>query len=117
LQVRFIVDGRSQVVEISDGRFVGSAFDAVDSIAQSPRLQGQYFDAEAGPHYNPFRYYDPDVGRFVNQDPIRLSGGTNSYRYAANPIEYLDPLGLAGYNAMVQAFWQVTVAMSRLCRA
>ena len=34
------------------------------------RLQNQYFDEETGLHYNLMRYYEPEVGRFVNQDPI-----------------------------------------------
>nr|WP_202115347.1 RHS repeat-associated core domain-containing protein [Gilliamella sp. Pas-s25] len=28
-------------------------------------LQGQYLDRETGLHYNTFRYYDPDIGRFT----------------------------------------------------
>ena len=43
------------------------------------RLQNQYTDRETGLHYNFFRYYEPDAGRFVNQDPIGLSGGDNLY--------------------------------------
>ena len=43
------------------------------------RLQNQYVDRETGLHYNFFRYYEPDAGRFVNQDPIGLSGGDNLY--------------------------------------
>ena len=39
------------------------------------RLQNQYFDEETGLHYNFFRYYEPDTGRFINQDPIGLLGG------------------------------------------
>ncbi|WP_199179763.1 RHS repeat-associated core domain-containing protein [Veillonella sp. S13053-19] len=39
------------------------------------RLQNQYADHETGLHYNFFRYYEPDAGRFVNQDPIGLEGG------------------------------------------
>ncbi|WP_284500788.1 RHS repeat-associated core domain-containing protein, partial [Microbulbifer litoralis] len=38
--------------------------------------------------------YDPGVGEFVAQDPIGLSGGFNSYQYAPNPTEWVDPLGL-----------------------
>ncbi|WP_141215695.1 RHS repeat-associated core domain-containing protein, partial [Hahella sp. CCB-MM4] len=58
------------------------------------RFQGQYFDEESGLHYNRFRYYDPGCGRFINQDPIGLLGGTNNYQYAPNPIAWIDPLGL-----------------------
>ena len=43
------------------------------------RLQNQYFDEEIGLHYNLMRYYEPEDGRFVNQDPIGLSGGDNLY--------------------------------------
>ena len=43
------------------------------------RLQNQYVDRETGLHYNFFRYYEPDAGRFVNQHPIGLSGGDNLY--------------------------------------
>lgn len=34
------------------------------------------------------------VGRYINQDPIGLLGGTNTYLYAANPDYWIDPLGL-----------------------
>jgi RHS repeat-associated protein len=64
--------------------------------AQPLRFQGQYHDVETGLHYNRFRYYDPDIGRFVTQDPIGLLGGDNLYQYSSNPITWFDPLGLAG---------------------
>jgi len=66
---------------------------------QNLRFQGQYFDQETGLHYNRFRYYDPDCGRFVSQDPIGLDGGDNLYQYAPNPIEWIDILGLAKISA------------------
>ncbi|MCO6538495.1 MAG: hypothetical protein J6567_11160, partial [Gilliamella sp.] len=31
--------------------------------------------------YNTFRYYDPDIGRFTQPDPIRLLGGLNLFQY------------------------------------
>ena len=50
-----------------------------DSAYQPFRLQNQYADRETGLYYNFFSYYEPEVGRFVNQDPIGLSGGDNLY--------------------------------------
>ena len=59
------------------------------------RLQNQYYDRETGLHYNLMRYYEPDTGRFVNQDPIGLWGGENLYAFAPNAQAWVDPLGLA----------------------
>ena len=61
------------------------------------RLQNQYFDAETGLHYNLFRYYDPNCGRFINQDPIGLVGGEHLYSFAPNSQIWVDPLGLASF--------------------
>ncbi|MBF8778187.1 RHS domain-containing protein [Pseudomonas fulva] len=62
---------------------------------QNLRFQGQYLDRETGLHYNLFRYFDPDIGRFTQPDPIGLAGGLNLYRYAPNPATWVDPHGLA----------------------
>jgi len=68
----------------------------VTGTAHQPfRLQNQYADCETGLHYNFFRYYEPDAGRFVNQDPIGLLGGANFYQFAMNVLGWVDPLGLA----------------------
>jgi RHS repeat-associated protein len=59
------------------------------------RYQGQYEDAETGLYYNRFRYYDPEAGQYVSQDPIRLkSGQDNLYAYVPDINLYIDPLGL-----------------------
>ncbi|MFJ5300122.1 RHS repeat-associated core domain-containing protein [Pseudomonas sp. NPDC088368] len=60
---------------------------------QNLRFQGQYLDRETGLHYNTFRYYDPDIGRFTTPDPIGLAGGLNLYQYAPNPVGWVDPWG------------------------
>ena len=62
---------------------------------QNLRFQGQYLDRETGLHYNTFRFYDPDIGRFTTPDPIGLAGGLNLYAYAPNPLTWADPLGLS----------------------
>ena len=66
-----------------------------DSAYQPFRLQNQYADRETGLHYNFFRYYEPDAGRFVSQDPIGLWGGENFYQFAENVTGWIDPYGLA----------------------
>ena len=50
-----------------------------DSAYQPFRIQNQYADRETGLHQNFYRYYEPDEGRFVNQNPIGLLGGENLY--------------------------------------
>ena len=62
---------------------------------QNLRFQGQYLDRDTGLHYNTFRYYDPDMGRFICPDPIGLLGGFNLGSYAPNPISWIDPWGWA----------------------
>ncbi|WP_304666746.1 RHS repeat-associated core domain-containing protein, partial [Neisseria bergeri] len=64
------------------------------NVHQPFRLQNQYFDEETGLHYNLMRYYEPEAGRFVNQDPILLLGGSNLYSFASNTNAWFDPLGL-----------------------
>ena len=65
-----------------------------DSAHQPFRLQNQYCDLETGPHYNFFRYYEPDAGRFINQDPIGLLAGKNLYAFAPYTNVWVGPLGL-----------------------
>ena len=62
-------------------------------IYQPIRLQNQHYDEETGLHYNFFRYYDPEIGRFTQQDPIKLAGGYALYNYSVQPMKFIDPLG------------------------
>ena len=49
-------------------------------------------------HQNYFRDYDPIVGRYVESDPIGLTGGLNTYTYVfGNRTAHIDSLGLYGY--------------------
>ncbi|MGJ3348310.1 RHS repeat-associated core domain-containing protein [Morganella sp. Je.2.23] len=73
---------------------------------QNLRFQGQYFDRETGLHYNTFRYYAPDTGRFTQQDPIGLLGGLNLYQYAPNPVGWVDPWGWACWGTSKKNYWK-----------
>jgi RHS repeat-associated protein len=52
-----------------------------------------------GLYYYRARYYHPELGRFVAEDPVGLLGGINLYGYVdGNPIMNGDPLGLYSFN-------------------
>ena len=45
--------------------------------------------------YNYFRSYQPNQGRYTQNDPIGLDGGWNRFGYVGgNPLSFVDPLGL-----------------------
>lgn len=64
------------------------------------------------------RYYDPNTGRFTQEDPIGLAGGLNAYGFAnSNPVSYDDPFGLklcppdcswTDIKGYAKDFWQAT---------
>jgi RHS repeat-associated protein len=59
------------------------------------RYQGQYEDVETGLYYNRFRYYDPNIGNYLSQDPIGLAGGNPTlYGYVEDVNGWVDVLGL-----------------------
>jgi RHS repeat-associated protein len=100
------LDQRSLIREIYDaegvivGRFAYGAYGErrtlqLDSAEadSSLRLQGQFCDAETGLHYNRFRFYDPQVGRYLSPDRFTHQVEHNPYSYSPNPINWADPLG------------------------
>ncbi len=69
---------------------------ALGTFVYNLRFPGQQFDAESNLNYNYFRDYEPAVGRFVESDPIGLSGGLNTYSYVdQGPLQKVDPFGLS----------------------
>ena len=58
-------------------------------------FQGQYYDHETELAYNRFRYYSPETGAYISQDPIRLEAGlSNLYAYVHDVNAWVDPWGL-----------------------
>jgi RHS repeat-associated protein len=56
---------------------------------------GREYDEYTGLMFYRARFYDPQIGRFISEDPIEFEGGRNWYVYAENsPLNYTDPLGL-----------------------
>ena len=56
---------------------------------------GHDLDAITGNYFAPFRYLNPDAGRWLKQDPLGMINGPNMYAYVGgNPTNFFDPLGL-----------------------
>nr|WP_306335047.1 DUF6531 domain-containing protein [Streptomyces sp. KL118A] len=91
-----LVDERGDIAWRARGTLWGTTAWAAGSTAYTPlRFPGQYFDPEAGLHYNYFRYYDPETARYLTSDPLGLAPGPNPEIYVHNPHIWSDPLGLA----------------------
>jgi len=60
---------------------------------------GREYDKETGLYFYRARYYNPQIGRFLQTDPVGYGDGMNWYGYCGNsPIGRTDPSGLwAGY--------------------
>ncbi|AQR68105.1 hypothetical protein BZG29_06885 [Janthinobacterium sp. LM6] len=100
---RELTDAQGNVVWSGRYKAWGRLLHVEGEIKQPLRFQGQYEDGETGLFYNRNRYYEPNCGRYVSQDPIGLSGGLNGYAYAQNPIYWNDPLGLAKCKVIISA--------------
>ena len=60
------------------------------------RQLGQYEDDETHLYYNRFRYYDPRIGNYISQDPIRLAGNNPTlYGYVGDCNWDIDIFGLS----------------------
>ncbi|GAA5006613.1 hypothetical protein GCM10023206_12310 [Acinetobacter puyangensis] len=93
-----------RLIDSTDGNTTVWAFDStafgigipsVQTVKFNLRFPGQYYDELTKQHYNLNRYYNPELGRYMEPDRIGLEGGLNPYIYAnGNPLSNVDPSGL-----------------------
>ena len=90
-------DDNGNIVWQADYDIYGNIRNLHDSRKFIPfRQLGQYEDDETGLYYNRFRYYDPRIGNYISQDPIRLAGGNPTlYGYVEDCNKLVDILGFA----------------------
>jgi len=109
-------DQRGSIVQVVDA--VGSALvgnyeydsfgqrvQVVGSLALRYGFTGREIDLESNLYYYRARHYDPNVGSFVQADPVEFAAGSlNIFGYvSANPYNRFDPSGLAGTVSMAQS--------------
>ncbi len=67
------------------------------AAANPYRYSSKEQDPRSGLYYYGYRWYAPNLQRWVNRDPIEEVGGINLYEYARNrPINIIDSFGLFG---------------------
>lgn len=100
-------DGLGSVTSLSSSKAALAAtytYDSFGNLTASTgtltnplRYTGREFDSETNLYFYRARYYDPTVGRFLNEDPMRFGAGPNFFAYVLNsPTNSLDPFGLQG---------------------
>ena len=77
------------------------------------RFSTKYYDAESGLYYYGYRYYSPELGRWLTRDPIEEEGGDNLYAFCDNcPILLCDVLGLDELDD-IEAMYRQIIAKAR----
>ncbi len=73
----------------------GKTHPNISNLENPLRFPGQYHDTGTGKHYNYFREYEPELGRYSRSDPVDIAGGINVFKYSNNnPLKYWDTFGL-----------------------
>ena len=72
------------------------------SLTNPFRYTGREWDTETNLQFSRHRYYDPNVGRFLSEDPLGFESGPSFYVYVSNdPATFFDPSGLQQQGAPV----------------
>ena len=114
----YVLNAQGDVVRIVDGsrNVVASySYDPWGKLLSSSgtfadinplRYRGYYYDAETGFYYLQSRYYDPEIGRFINADSYASTDATgllstNMFAYCENdPVNKSDPDGEVAHLAI-----------------
>ena len=77
------------------------------------RQLGQYEDDETRLYYNRFRYYDPKIGNYISQDPIRLMGNNPTlYGYVRDCNVWFDIFGLYLHRPYIRKKTRIAIEKS-----
>ena len=104
--VRIVNSSRSVVASYTYdpwGKIISSSGTLAD--INPLRYRGYYYDSETGFYYLQSRYYDPEIGRFINADSYASTDATgllstNMFAYCENnPAMRIDPTG--------ELFWDI----------
>jgi len=100
----YLYDGKGNVTALIDSAQTVAASYSYDpfgvptasgSVNQPYRFSTKPYDDNTGLIYYGYRFYKPDIGRWMSRDPQMEKGGVNLYGFVGNdPVNRVDPLGL-----------------------
>ena len=124
--IKAVTNASGKVVYTADYRAFGKRIQAEgsDGFDEWHGFTGKEFDPDANLYYYNARWYDPDLGRFISEDPSADPNNPNLYSYCGNnPLTRTDPTGrfwwllfttlFAGWNSYIHggSFGDVLTAM------
>jgi RHS repeat-associated protein len=100
----YLYDGKGNVTALLNANIEVAASYKYDPFGRLQAGAGVYqpflfstkpYDPQTGLSYYGFRYYSPDMGRWLTRDPLGEGGGLNLYAFVSNnPVNKIDPVGL-----------------------
>ena len=112
----YVTDGNKNVMSLIDAagtKVAEYVYDPFGRLLSSTgelaeinpfRFSSEYHDDETGLVYYNYRYYSPELGRWISRDPIEEEGGVNLYAMVGNnPVNRWDHLGFSFWNE----FWNI----------
>ncbi len=95
LSTAFITNGEGVVENSYQYDAFGNMLDRTEQLSNRMLYTGQQYDDLAEQYYLRARYYNPVLGRFMQED-VYQGDGLNLYAYCGNnPVVYYDPSGYA----------------------
>jgi len=113
LQVKYTYDPYGNITSTTNGSGTAVAASAAHIANYNPfRYRGYRYDTDTGFYYLKSRYYDPELGRFINADGFASTGqglyGCNMFAYCLNnPVRYTDSEGVT---AVDMAYYTASTA-------
>jgi RHS repeat-associated protein len=94
-----LTNGAGTAVQFYDYSVYGQVSASDPNHPNRFMFTGREFDKDTGLYYYRARYYNPEIGRFLQTDPIGYGDGMNMYAYCSNgPVGRIDPSGCRDFD-------------------